>query len=534
MAQPTVSELQQRRIDRRTWWILGLAILVLLAFSATIPSLYVALIRSGFLGDHPPANGGWSLVVGLVGLTALFSLYMVHQQARINRYRQKVVQDEMELEQSRGRLAELTSLFQLGNTLRMDLPLETVLEITVRRVASTLHGHDVCLFLHDPETRTLSCKATFGPPSREPEPDVAVGDGAVGWVARHREPILMQATDREARYADFFASHPDAGSVLVLPVATEDRTVGVLQVCRALKSDVFRLEHRDVGLLFAHNVAAVIDRARLMEKLRHSAIPPGAAAAAEPNPGAIAFRDSFLTAASLELKSPLTSIVAYSEVLDQNDRKMTPAMRLEFTSRLRLEAQRLIVLVDDVLDVARLELGRYLLEITVASVNDVAREAVEAVRPAAESRGLSLELALDQQIPSQHLDPAKLRRAIVNLLRNGIRFSPPKGRVRVSTWLRDDGVTIEIRDSGPVVTPEGAAAIFDLDAAASGACGRCKHGLGFGLHVTRRFVELHGGSVGVVADTVGAGAAFRIHLPRGDDLARVIGADPFVEELAKR
>ncbi|MGE5177109.1 MAG: ATP-binding protein [Hyphomicrobiales bacterium] len=533
MPEPKSPLHDQRQYDRRTWGILGLAILVLLAFSATVPSLYVALVRSGFLGDHLPPQGGWILVVGLVGLTALFSLYMIYQQSQINRYREKMVQDEMELEESRGRLAELTSLFQLGNSLHMEMPLETILEITVRRLASTLHSHDVALFLLDPEAKTLSWRAGYTLKPRDPEPEVTVGDGAVGWCASHREPILMQSTDREARFADFFGTHPDIGSVLILPVATESRTVAVLQVGRALKAERFRLEHRDIGELFAHNVAAVIDRARMMESLRRTAAQATGAATEARGSAASAFRDTFLTAASQELKSPLTSIVAYSEVLDQNDRKMTPAMRLEFTSRLRTEAQRLIALVDDVLEVARLELGRYLLELTVANVNDVVLGAVETARPQAESRGLSLEVALDRQIPDQHLDPGKLRQAIGNLLRNGLRFSPPKGRVRVSTWLRDDSVLIEVRDSGPVVPVDGAATLFDLESAASGSCGRCKDGLGFGLHLTRRYVELHGGEVDVEPDTGGAGASFRIRLPRGEDLTQVIGADPFVEELAK-
>ena len=523
----------QIQFDRRTWGILGLAILIILAFSATIPSLYVALVRSGFLGDHLPVGGGWMLLVGLVGLTSLFCLYMVHQQREINEVRQKMMHDQMELEQSRGRLAELTSLFQLGNNLHMEMPLETILEITVRRVASTLHSHDVSLFLYDQDTKKLSCRSSFGLTPRDPEPDVALGDGAVGWSARHREPILMSAKDQGARFEGFFTTHPDVGSVLVLPIAIENRTVGVLQVSRAAKAAPFTLDHRNVGQLFADNVAASIDRARVMDRLRQSTSLIGATTTAEAAPAGV-FRDSFLSAASAELKSPLTSIVAYSEVLDQNERKMTPSMRLEFTARLRIEAQRMMGLVEDVLDVVRLEMGRYMMELTVSNVNESVRTAIESVRPQAEARGIALELALDQNIPDQHLDAVKLRQAVLSLVRNGIRFSPPKGRVRVSTWLRDDSVTIEIRDSGPPVPEETAALVFDLEQAAAGELKRCKDGLGFGLHLAKRFVELHGGTVAAGSEPGTSGASFWIRLPRGGDLARLVGADPFVEELAKR
>ena len=534
MAQRSLSDQTQRQFDRRTWSILGLAILIILAFSATIPSLYMALVRSGFLGDHLPPGGGWMLLVGLVGLTTLFCLYMVHQQSSINRLRERMLHDQMELEQSRGRLAELTSLFQLGNSLHMELPLETILEITVRRVASTLHSHDVSLFLYDSDAKTLSVKGSFGLTARDPEPEVKLGEGAIGWSARHREPILMMAREKNARFSEFFASHPDVGSVLVLPIALENRTLAVIQVCRAMRAEPFRLEHRDIGQLFAENVASVLDRAFVMDRLRRTTSNITAASAPESAGFTGEFRDTFMGAAAAELKSPLTSIVAYSEVLDQNDRKMTPSMRLEFTGRLRSEAQRLMVLVDDVLDLVRLELGRYLLELHVANVNDVVRAAIDVVRPHADAKSITLETALDQRIPSQHLDTAKVRQSIANVIRNGIRFSPVRGRIRIATWLRDDGVIIEIKDSGPPVAPESADSVFDLESSVNEDCKRTKDGLGFGLHLTKRFIELHGGSVGAGPDSSGAGAAFWIRLPSGDDLSNVVGADPFAEEIARR
>src|SRR5688572_4678291 len=533
---PSASTQRQldRQFDRRTWSILGLSIFVILAFSATIPSLYMALLRSGFLGDRMPPGGGWMLLVALVGLTSLFCLYMIHQQSAINRLRDRMLHDQMELEQSRGRLAELTSLFQLGNSLHMELPLETILEITVRRVASTLHSHDVSLFLYDPDTKTLAVKGSFGLAPRDPEPEVRLGEGAVGWAARHREPLLMQARERGSRFSEFFVAHPEVGSSLILPIALDTRTLAVIQVCRAARAEPFRLEHRDIGQLFAENVASVLDRACVMDRLRRTTTSLAAAAAPEPAGVPGEFRDSFLGAAGTELKSPLTAIVAYSEVLDSNDRKMTPSMRHEFTGRLRSEAQRLMSLVDDVLDLVRLELGRYLLELRVANVNDVVRAAIEAVRHQADAKSIALETALDQRIPNQHLDPTKVRQSIANVLRNGIRFSPMKGRIRVATWLRDDGVVVEIKDSGPPVSPEEADAVFDLESAAHEECKRCKDGLGFGLHLAKRFVELHGGSVSAGPDATGGGAAFWIRLPRGEDLAQMVGTDPFAEELARR
>jgi len=525
----------QKQADRRTTALLGLIILVLLGFAFTVQTLWVSVVRSGFLGDNIPA-GGWMLLVGLVGLTVLFCLYILHQQGEISRFRSRLVNEQMELEQSRGRLAELTSLFQLGNSLHMDLPLDTILEITVRRVASTLHSHDVSLYLLEPRTKVLTCRARFGITPKEGDAEVRLGEGAVGWVARHREPILMRSTEREARFADHFGLHPDAGSALILPVNFEKRCVAVLQAHRAVKAEPFRLEHRDIGQLFADNVAGVIERALVVEHLeeRASGFRPPAKAGESGEPArerGTTFQDSFLSAAENELKAPLTTIMAYSEVLDQNDRRMTTSMRREFTARLRGEAQRLLNLVDDVLDLARLETGRFLLDLRVDNVNKVAREAAETVRGLATSKQVELELKLDEKIPDQHLDSAKLRQAVLHLLQNGIRFSPAKGRVSLTTWLGDDHIQLEVRDSGPMVEPEAVHGVFDIEAQVEGLSKRVKDGLGFGLHLTKRFVELHGGEVGVGQSPSGAGAAFWIRLPRAEGIESVIGRDPFAEEI---
>jgi len=525
------ANLAQRQVDRKTWVLFTLVILVLLGFAFTVQTLWVSIVRSGFLGENAPA-AGWTMLIGLLGLTLLFCLYIVHQQAQINKFRIRVVADQMELEQSRSRLAELTSLFQLGNSLHMDLPLDTILEITVRRVASTLHSHDVSLFLPDPETKTLKVRSRFGLTPKDPEPEVRVGEGPIGWAARHREPILMLSTDRGARFAEHFIAHPDAGSALVLPVNHENRCVAVIQVHRAQKAEPFRLEHRDIGQLFADNVATVIDRALVVENLEQRAtdLKPVLLSGGGPE-RTTSFQDSFLSAAENELKTPLTTILAYSEVLDQNDKRMTTSMRREFTARLRGEAQRLLFLVDDVLDLARLETGRFLLDLSLENVNRIARTAIETLRPLATSKQIELELKLDEKIPDQHLDAAKVRQAVLHLLQNGIRFSPARGHVTLTTWLGDDHVRIEVRDSGPPIEPEAADSVFDLDSQGESASKRVKDGLGFGLHLAKRFVELHGGEVGVGTGPSGAGAAFWIRIPRGEGLDPVIGRDPFLENL---
>jgi signal transduction histidine kinase len=167
-------------------------------------------------------------------------------------------------------------------------------------------------------------------------------------------------------------------------------------------------------------------------------------------------------------------------------------------------------------------------------VNAIARAAADQVRGPAGSKGVAIELTLDEKIPDQLLDAPKLRQAMLRLLQNGIRFSPAKGHVVLATWLGDDHVLIEIRDAGPQIEPEDSGRVFELEGAVEGKSKRCKDGMGFGLHLTKRFVELHGGQVGVGPGPTGAGVTFWIRLPRREAQADVFGLqDPFVEELVK-
>jgi signal transduction histidine kinase len=299
-------------------------------------------------------------------------------------------------------------------------------------------------------------------------------------------------------------------------------------IARNASAEPFRAEHRDVAQLFADNLGPVIERTQTAASIRQEAAAVAGATAPETVSAAGSFHDAFLGAAAQELKPPLTAIVAYSDVLDQNDRRMAPAMRSEFVGRVRSEAQRLMGVVDDVLDLFRLELGRYMLDLHLGSVNDVVKEAIAAVRPAAAAKDVAIEVSLDESIPAQHLDQGKLRQSAIFLLRNAVRFSPAKGRVAVATKLGDGDVQIVVLDRGPACDPEEAYALESSE----GSDPKARKREGFGLHLAKRFVELHGGTVGVGTATDGS-VMFWIQLPWSGNLTSLTGDDPFAEELTR-
>jgi K+-sensing histidine kinase KdpD len=529
---PKPTKEAQSTIESKTWWLIGLSIFLILGLSLTIPLLFLSLVRAGALQGLLPADGGLSLVIGLVGLAALFSLNLIYQQGRIEAMRRRVAQTQIELEQSKSRLAELTSLFQLGNSLDMDLPLQTILDITVQRVASTLHAHEADVFLPSSDQKSLRCASSLGLTRRPPEPDVPFGAGPIGSCARNGEGILLVAGAKGTPSAEFINARADTGSLLILPIRSERHCVGVLMIARSASAEPFRIEHRDVAQLFADDLGPVIDRTVASASLRQKAAAVADEPAIETAGAAGSFQDTFLRAAGHELRSPLAAILAYADVLDQNDRRMTPAMRSEFVGRVRSDTQRMMETVDEVLDLARLELGRYIPDLHPGNLNDVVREAIAAVRPDAAAKEVAIESSLDETIPAQHIDAAKLRRSAIYLLRNAIRFSPAKGRVAVATKLGDGDAQIVVLDGGPTFDPQGAAAIYELESGARSDPESARSGEGFGLHLTKRFVELHGGTVGAGVASDGS-SMFWIQLPWSRDLTPAVGTDPLAEELVR-
>jgi signal transduction histidine kinase len=223
-------------------------------------------------------------------------------------------------------------------------------------------------------------------------------------------------------------------------------------------------------------------------------------------------KDVFLSTASHELKTPLTSVIAYAELLDDNEKRLDGSQRAEFLRRLRAEAERLLGLIEDILDVSRIESGKLALRRVRMNPVAVVRSAVETSRAMAMKSGIELEESYAGDLPEIPLDEVKLRQVVVNLLVNAIKFSPKGGVVGVSVAREDDCARVEVTDHGPGIRPEDATHIFELFGQATDEHDGRKGGLGIGLHLVKRITELHGGHVGVNTRP-GEGSTFWLRLP---------------------
>ena len=170
-------------------------------------------------------------------------------------------------------------------------------------------------------------------------------------------------------------------------------------------------------------------------------------------------------------------------------------------------------LVEDLLDVSRIITGKLRLDVRPVPLAPVVQAAVEVVRPAAEAKGLELQMVLDAEVGTVTGDPERLKQVVWNLASNAVKFTPKGGRVEVRLERVDGRVEITVRDSGQGIRPEFLPHIFQRFEQADSTSTRAHGGLGLGLAIVRHIVELHGGTVHAESPGEGQGAVFTVALP---------------------
>jgi len=220
---------------------------------------------------------------------------------------------------------------------------------------------------------------------------------------------------------------------------------------------------------------------------------------------------------SHELRTPLNLIAGYSELMITSPRSyggisLPETFRGDMSAIYR-SAQHLLALTDDVLDLARMEVGRLGLTREAANVHQIVLEAVDLVRDYVEAKGLALETEIPVQPMTLNLDRLRIRQVLLNLLANAARITE-RGQIRVAVEHLPTHLRVVVSDTGPGISPEDVASLFRPFSPLDRAHANWHSGTGLGLSISKRFIELHGGEMGVES-TLGAGCTFWFTLPRG-------------------
>lgn len=225
------------------------------------------------------------------------------------------------------------------------------------------------------------------------------------------------------------------------------------------------------------------------------------------------YKSDFLAMMSHELRTPLTSIIAFTELLN-NERAPMDEKEEETRREIEANSHALLLMINDILEMSRLDAGRTDMSVEVVDLGDVAGMVLDVVAPLAARNRIAFTCEIDPNVPLVRADFEKLRHVVENLCGNAMKFTPEGGRVTLSMDFDADSnvVLIHVADTGIGIAPEDQQRIFERFVQADSSVSRKYSGTGLGLALAKEYVEMHGGTI-EVESTLGEGSVFTVHLP---------------------
>ena len=269
-------------------------------------------------------------------------------------------------------------------------------------------------------------------------------------------------------------------SLTVSPIRTDDGVViGASKIARDI----------------TERKAAEVERARLLAELQDAS----------------RLKDEFLATLSHELRTPLNAILGYARMMRTGI--ISAEKRTRVVDVIERNASSLAQIVEDVLDVSRIVSGKTRLEIQSVDLSAIVRDAAATALPAAQAKGIQIDVEFDPTAGPVSGDPERLRQVLWNLLSNAVKFTGPGGRVGASIERHDDYVELVVRDTGIGISADFLPHMFERFRQADAGTNRERGGLGLGLGIARQLVEMHGGTIHAESGGKGQGATFRVRLP---------------------
>jgi signal transduction histidine kinase len=415
-----------------------------------------------------------------------------------------------ELRERTGELArsvdELRALGDVSQAVNSTLDLATVLSTIVSRAVQLSGTEAGTIYEFDGQRRELQLRSSHGMSDELiqalQDQHLGIGEPIIDRAVACREPVQIDdlAASPPTPARDIVAR---AGyrALLVVPLLGRDHVLGTLVVRR---KEPGAFPHNTIELLktFAAQSVLAIQNAHLFteidEKSRQLEI-------------ASQHKSQFLANMSHELRTPLNAILGYTELILDNIYGETPDKMREVLDRLHANGKHLLGLINDVLDLSKIEAGQLTLDLADYSIKDVVDTVVSAVGSLANGKKLALTAEVGPSLPIGHGDGRRLAQVLLNLVGNAIKFTD-KGEVAIKATMSDSSFTVAVRDTGPGIDPSDQDKIFGEFQQADNAATRRKGGTGLGLSIAKRIIGMHGGRIWVESD-VGKGSTFAFTIP---------------------
>jgi signal transduction histidine kinase len=290
-------------------------------------------------------------------------------------------------------------------------------------------------------------------------------------------------------------------SLMVAPLLRPDRIVGML-VIRRKEPGLFPQATIDLLKTFADQSVLAIQNARLFSEIAQKSRQLEVESR---------HKSQFLANMSHELRTPLNAILGYNQLMLNNIYGETAGRMRTVLSRIQSNGKHLLGLINDVLDLSKIEAGQLTLTVSDYSVKQIVYSVSAAVEPLLADKKLAYKVEVPPDLPAGRGDGRRITQVLLNLVSNAIKFTD-EGEVTISVSATGDGFTLAVRDTGPGIDPADQARIFEEFQQADNSATKRKGGSGLGLSIARRIVDMHGGRLWVES-SVGSGATFFFTVP---------------------
>jgi signal transduction histidine kinase len=405
---------------------------------------------------------------------------------------------------------ELKALGEVGQAVSSTLELQTVLSTIVGRAVQLSGTDGGVIYEYDEAAEGFLLRASYRMEEVLVEAlraaPIRLGEGTTGRAATIRAPVQVPdiLDDREytgTRVRPLLA-RLGYRSGLAVPLLREERIMGALTVWR---KEVGSFSAEVVNLLqtFATQSALAIQNARLFREIEDKSRQIEAANR---------HKSEFLANMSHELRTPLNAIIGFSEVLGERMFGELNEKQAEYTDDILSSGRHLLSLINEILDLSKVEAGRMELELATFDLPLAIENARTFVRERATKHGINLDVTVDERLGDFVGDERKIKQILLNLLSNAVKFTHEGGWIGIKARQVDGSVEISVSDTGIGIAPEDLARIFEEFRQVGSDYAHKTEGTGLGLTLAKKFVELHGGKIWVESE-VGKGSTFSFTLP---------------------
>jgi GAF domain-containing protein/CheY-like chemotaxis protein len=410
-----------------------------------------------------------------------------------------------ELSQSIG---ELRALGEVSQAVNSTLDLETVLTTIVAKATQLSNTEAGAIYVFDDASREFRLRATYGMDdaiiAAIRDRHIHLGETAIGRAAAQRTPI--QVPDIHSDPSSVLDVIVRAGfrALLTVPLLAADRIVGAL-VVRRKEPGEFADNTVDLLQTFAAQSVLAIQNARLFHEIEETGRQLEAASQ---------HKSQFLANMSHELRTPLNAIIGVTEMLREDAE--VAKQDLEPLDRVLGAGRHLLALINDILDLSKIEAGRMELHVETFPLLPVIQDVAKTIEPMATKNGNRIVIACPADLGTMHADQTRFRQSLLNLASNANKFTE-KGTITITAHQGQesgrDWITLAVADTGIGMTPEQIGKLFQEFSQASSRTASKYGGTGLGLAISRHFCRMMGGDITVESEP-GKGSTFTIRLPR--------------------